>query len=66
MRFHGMNVVSCKVVTSRKRTLLIGAYPPPPYPSTLEHFPDLDEALTRFCYQYPIVLGDINANTGQA
>ena len=39
MRYHGRNVVSCKIVTVRKRTPLVGAYLPP---LTLEHMPDLE------------------------
>ena len=52
-----------EVVTGRKRTPLIGTYLPP---STLEHLPDLEEAMTRFWDQYPIVLGYLNSNTGQS
>ena len=57
-RFHGPNVAICEVVTS-KRTQLIGAYLPP---STLEHLPDLAEALTHFRDQDPIVLWEPNAD----
>ena len=46
MRFHGKNVVGCKVISGGNRTPLVGAYPPPP--STLEHLPDMEEALDRF------------------
>ena len=28
-RFHGTNMVSCKVITKKKRTLTIGVYLPP-------------------------------------
>ena len=56
--FQGMNVVIYEVFTV-KFILLIGSYLPP---STLEHLPELEEALTLFCYQEPIVLGDLNAN----
>ena len=62
-RFHGPNVVSYKVITNRKRTPIIGAYL---LPSTLEHLPDLEEALTLFLYQDPILVGDISANIGQS
>ena len=62
-RFHGPNMVSCEVVAGSKRTPLTGAYLPP---SRLEHLPDLEEALTRFQYQYPIMLGDLNVNICQA
>ena len=34
-RFHGQNVVSYEVVTSNKRTLLIGILPPPLHPGAL-------------------------------
>ena len=44
-RFHGPNVMSCEVVSGGKRTLFVGAYLPL---STLQHLPDLEEALTRF------------------
>ena len=63
MRLHGPNVVSYKVVTGRKRTLLIGAYLPH---YNLEIFPDLEEALKRFRDQDLIVLGDPNVEIGQA
>ena len=62
-RFCAPNVVICEVFTNRKRTLIIGAYLPP---STLKNLLDLEEALTRFRDQYPIVLGDLNANIFQA
>ena len=38
MRFHGMNVVGCKIIVGGKRKPLIGVYLPP---STLEHLLDL-------------------------
>ena len=57
-RFHRMNVVRCNSTTV-KLTTHIGTYIPP---STLEHLPYLTEALTRFRYQYPIVLVDLNAD----
>ena len=60
--FHGPNMVICEVVADGKRTPLIGSYLTP---STLDHLPDLEEALARFRYQDPIVLGDLNANIGQ-
>ena len=63
MRFHGPNVVSCKVVTHGRRTPIIGAYLPP---STLHQLPDLEESLTRFQDQDTIVLGDLYAKTSQA
>ena len=63
-RFHGTNVVSCKVVSGDKQTPLVGS-PPPPH-STLEHLPYMEEALSRFWDKYSIVLGDLNAYIGQA
>ena len=54
-------MVSCKIVSGSKHTPIIGAYF---LPSTLEHSTDLEEALTRFRYQDPIVLGYLNANIG--
>ena len=53
--FHGMNVVRCKVVTG-KRNPLIGEYLPP---STLDHLPDLEESLTHFWGQEPVMLGGL-------
>ena len=61
--FHGPNVVNCEVVTVNKWNPLLGAYLPP---STLEHLPDLEEVLTRFWDQYPIVLGELNADIGHS
>ena len=55
-------MVRCKVITSSKQNPLIGAYLSP---YTLEHLPDLDEDLTRFSVQDPIVVGDINADIRQ-
>ena len=46
-RFHGTNVVRCEVITDEKLTLIIGAYFTN---STLDHLPDLDEALA--CFRY--------------
>ena len=42
MHFHRPNMVKCKVVFGGQRTPFIGAYLPP---STLDHLPDLEEAL---------------------
>ena len=61
--FHGPKVVSSEVITDWKLTLIIGAYLPP---YTLEHLPDLEEALTRFWYQDTIFMEDLNAKIGQA
>ena len=66
MRFHGTNMVRCKVFSCGKRTPIVGA-PPPPHPLfTLENLPDLEEALARFRGQYPIVLGDLNSDIGKS
>ena len=51
-------MVICEVITDKK-TPLTGTYLPP---STLEHLTDLEEALTHFQNQEPIVLGDLNTN----
>ena len=61
-RFHGPKMVSCEIAADRKMTPLIGAYLPT---STLEHLPGLEEALTRFKDQDPIMLGEINGDIGQ-
>ena len=61
MPFHKPNVVSCKVVTIGTHILINGANLPP---SILEHLSDLEEALTRFGDQYPIVFGNQNAGIG--
>ena len=58
-RFHGPNVVSCVVVSGSKRMPMIGVYLPP---STLDHLPDLEEAINRFPQQDPIIMGDLNAD----
>ena len=55
------NMVRCEVVNGGKWTLLIGAYLPP---YTLENLLDLEEDLTRFWDQDPIVLGDLNTDFG--
>ena len=59
-RYHGPNVVRCENVTGLTQTLLVGVYLPP---STLEHLPDLDEALQRF--RDPIFLGYLNVDLGK-
>ena len=53
----------CKVIVSGKRNPLIGTYVPN---STLEHLPELEEAMTRFRDQDPIVLGYLNTDIGQS
>ena len=50
-------------VTDRKRTPTISAYL---LTSTVEHLPELGEALTHLRHQYPIVLGDLRANIDQS
>ena len=63
MRFRRTNVASYKVISGGKRNQLVEAYL---LPSNLEHLTDLEKALDRFRDQYPIVLGGINSNIGQA
>ena len=41
-RFHGPDVVSCKIVSGSQRTLLIGVHL---LPYTIDHLPDLEEAI---------------------
>ena len=50
-------------VTDGKWTPIIGSYLPT---STLEHLPELEEALIRFRYHDPILLGDLKADIHQA
>ena len=54
-------MVRCDIITGLTRTPLVGAYLPL---LTLEHLPDLDEALKRF--RDPIVLGDLNMDLEKA
>ena len=61
-RFHRPNVSSFEIVASNKRTPLISAYL---LPSTLEHLTDLEEAMTRFRYQEPILIGEPNKDIRQ-
>lgn len=56
--FYGASLVILEVV-SGERTPLVGVYLPP---STLGHLPGLEEALTRFWDQEPVVLGDVNVD----
>ena len=58
-RFHGPNMVSCKIVSGNQITPLIGAYIPP---STMYHLPDLEESLDRFLRRDPIIMGYMNAD----
>ena len=59
--YHGLNVVSCKIVTRLARTPLVKLYL---QPSMLEHLPNLDEALQ--CFRDPIVMFYLNADTNKA
>ena len=61
-RFHGPNTMSYKIITSGKRTPLIGAHLST---STMENLPDLEEELTRFHNQYLLVLGDLKYDINQ-
>ena len=62
-RFHGPNVVSCEVVRGTYRTPIIGAYL---LPTTLDHLPDIEEALEQFRGQDPILMGDLNVDLDEA
>ena len=62
-RFHGLNVVSCEVISGGNRTPLVGVYLPL---STLYHLPYLKESLACFQEQDPIVLGYLNSDIVQA
>ena len=62
-RFHGPNVVSCKIVTGTTRNPLVGAHLPP---LTLEHLSGVEEELQQFKGWYPIVLGDLNVGLDDA
>ena len=61
--FHGTNMVSYKVVTGMSRTPTVGSYLPP---STLSHLHVLEEALSLFWGQDPIILVDINVQLDEA
>ena len=56
---HKPNVVICDFVAGYQRTPLIGVYLPP---STLDHLPDLNEALNRFPGRDPVILGYLNTD----
>ena len=56
-------MVSCEIVTWLTRNPLVGAYL---LPSTLEHLPDVKEALQWFKGQDIIFLGDINVDLDDA
>ena len=55
MRYHGPDLVICKIVTGTTRTPLVGVCLPL---SKMEHLPDLEEDLQNF--SYPIVLKELN------
>ena len=57
--FHGPNVLSCIIVSGKKRTPLVGGYLPP---STLVHLPQLGAALDRFAGRKTVFIGDLNAD----
>ena len=62
MRFHGTDVVRCEIVSDAHRNLLIRVYHPP---YTLDNLPDLEEALNRLQGREPIIMGDLNTDTGR-
>ena len=53
--------MSCEFIDVDKGMPLIRAYLPP---STLDHLPNLEEALNRFPDRDPVVLGELNADIG--
>ena len=61
MQFHVPNVVSCKIVSRKQRTPLIGAYLPP---TTLDHLPNLEEMISCFSGREPIILVKLNTYVG--
>ena len=61
-RFHGLNVVSCEILSVRQQASLIRAYLPL---STIEHLPDLEEALKRFMGNDSIVIRYLNVIIGR-
>ena len=56
-------MVICEIVTGPNWTPLISAYL---RPLTLEHIPDIEEALQRFKVWDTIVLGDLNVDLNDA
>ena len=62
MRFHGPNVVICKIVSGGQNTLLVRAYLPL---STLDQLPDLEEALSQLLGKDYIIIGHLNADIGR-
>ena len=63
MRFHGPNVVRCKIVTKHTRTPLLRVYLTP---SALEHLPEIEEAIHQFEGRDPIFLVDLNVDLDNA
>ena len=59
MRFHGLNMVNCAIVTGHTWTPLVSTYLSP---STMEHLPYSEEKLQKFKGLGPIVLGVFNVN----
>ena len=62
-RFHGPNVVSYEVFRGTSRTPVIGAHLPM---ITLDHLPDLKEALERYRSQDLILMGNLNMYLDEA
>ena len=62
MHFHGPNVVICKLFFRYQQMPLIGAYL---YLSTLDHIPDLEDALNCLSGRYHVVLGGLNVDIGR-
>jgi hypothetical protein len=56
---HGPNVISCELVTGRRRVPIVGVYIPPGDLTTIEY---LSRALDRFPQGNPVVLGDLNVD----
>ena len=61
MRFRGTDVVIYKAILERKQTTIMGTYL---LPSTLDHLPYLEEALTRFRDQDTMLIWDLSTNIG--
>ena len=61
-RFHGPNMVRCEIVSVNRLMPIIGAYLPP---STLDNLPNLEESLNIFLGRYPVILGELNADTSR-
>ena len=58
-QFHGPNLVSYKIISGTQRTPLIGIYLTL---TTLDHIPDLEEALNHFLGIHPKILGDLKTD----